>query len=171
MKKGEIGELPNFFDRYIALVEDLDLLEGLQKYAPAYVFSDFEKYKALGDKIYAPGKWSLKEILQHCIDTERIMAFRSLCFARHDSTPLPGFDEDEYAKNTLANQRSLEDLMAEYDTVRQASVALFKSFDKAMFLHKGTANHSRISPLSLGFVIIGHALHHEKVLRERYYSL
>ena len=172
MTRGQIGELPNFFDRYILLSdENQDLIEGLKSFSPEKLFSNIEKYKAIGDEIYAPGKWTVRELLQHCIDTERIMAYRALCFARNDGTTLPGFDEELYSKNTTATKRTLESLLVEFSAVRKSNILLFESMDKTMLLRKGTANLTRISPLALGFVIIGHAKHHESIIRERYSPL
>jgi hypothetical protein len=172
MTRNQIGDLPNFFDRYILLTaESQSLLEALEEFSPKKVFSDIEKYKSIGDLIYAPNKWILKDILQHCIDTERIMSYRALCFARNDDTILPGFEEGLYAKNTNLNKRSMESLIEEFAVLRQSTILLFKNMNKTMLLRKGTANMTRISPLSLGFVIVGHAKHHQNIIRERYYAL
>jgi hypothetical protein len=172
MTRNKIGDLPNFFDRYILLsAENQELLEGLEGFAPEKLFSDLEKYNSIGDKIYAPGKWSIKDILQHCIDTERIMSYRALCFARNDDNVLPGFEEGLYANNTNLKDRSIESLIEEFSVLRKSTILLFSYMDKTMLLRKGTANMTRISPLSLGFVIIGHAKHHENIIKERYYSL
>lgn len=172
MTRNQIGDLPNFFDRYILLsTENQELLEGLERFAPEKLFSDIEKYNAIGDKIYAPDKWSIKDILQHCIDTERIMSYRALCFARNDDNVLPGFEEGLYAKNTHLENRTIASLIDEFSVLRKSTILLFSYMNKTMLLRKGTANMTRISPLSLGFVIIGHALHHEKIIKERYYSL
>lgn len=172
MTRNDIGGLPNFFDRYILLSdENMDLCEGLEAFSPLNLFSDIEKYNSIGDKVYAPGKWTIKDILQHCIDTERIMAYRAMCFARNEEQSLPGFDENEYAKHTNLENRSFESLLEEFEILRKSTLLLFKNMDKTMLLRKGQANNQRISPLSLGFVIIGHAMHHEKILSERYYSL
>ncbi len=172
MTRIQIGDLPNFFDRYILLSPDnIQLLEALDEYSPERLFSDIEKYKAIGDNIYAPNKWTLKDILQHCIDTERIMSYRALCFARNDDTVLPGFDENVYAKNTNLENRTIESLLAEFEQLRRSTIDLFENMDKTMLLRKGTANMTRISPLALGFVIVGHAKHHESIIKERYYSL
>lgn len=172
MTRLQIGELPKFFDRYIILSEEnLDLMDGLSTFSPENLFNDVEIYKAIGDEIYAPGKWTIRDLLQHCIDTERVMAYRALCFARNDETVLPGFDEELYSKNTTSTKRTLESLLEEFSIVRKSTIMLFESMDKTMLLRKGTANLTRISPLALGFVIIGHAKHHQNVIRERYYSL
>ena len=172
MTRSFIGELPNFYDRYIMLAsENLDLLDGLENYSPEKIFVDIQKYKLIGDEIYAPSKWTIRDILQHCIDTERIMAYRALCFARNDETVLPGFEEGDYVKNTNISQRSIESLIEEFEILRKSTSLLFGNMNKTMLLRKGTVSMTRISPLSLGFVIIGHALHHESIIRERYYSL
>jgi hypothetical protein len=171
MIKSQIGELPKFFDKYISLTEDIELKEGLLKFSPEVVFSDFAMYQKIGDDIYAPGKWTIKDILQHCIDTERIMAYRALCFARNEEVSLPGFDEESYAKNTNASSRTMADLMEEFIFLRKSTCCMFDSFDKTMLLRKGSTAITRISPLALGFVIIGHSLHHEKIIRERYYNI
>jgi hypothetical protein len=172
MTRKEIGELPNFFDRYILLSdENLDLLNGLEEFSPEKVFADVGIYEAIGERIYAPEKWTIKDILQHCIDTERIMSFRALCFARGEANALPGFDENEYAKNTNLEERTVKDLLEEFSMVRKSTIALYTYMDNAMMLRKGTANMTEISPLALGFVIVGHAKHHERVIREKYYSL
>ncbi|MBK9933235.1 MAG: DinB family protein [Cytophagaceae bacterium] len=171
-KRNEIGELPKFFDRYIVLSdENAELLDSLEQYSPENIFSDLKTLEAIGGKVYAAGKWSVKDILQHCIDTERIMAFRALAFSRADENELPGFDEETYAQHTVAINRSIEDLIQEFSTVRKSTISLFKNMDKMMVLRKGTANHTHISPLALGFVIVGHPRHHFNVIKERYFDL
>lgn len=171
MLKSDIGILPVFFDRYINLVEDIEVVEGLKKFSPEAVFSDRLVLKALGDKVYAPGKWTISEILQHCIDTERIMGYRALRFARNDKTQLPGFDEELFAANAEAADRSFDELLAEYGRLRQSTVDLFASFTDEMLQRRGATYVSEIDVLSLGFVIIGHAIHHNKIIVDRYYTL
>jgi hypothetical protein len=171
MKRSDIHPLPQFYDRYINLVEDLDLLEALETYSPESVFSDTDALHNLGDLIYAPGKWTIREAIQHCIDTERIMSYRALRIARNDKTPLPGFDENEYALNTTASYRHLEELLDEYDIVRASTHALFQSFNEEMLGHSGQASQIDITVGSLGFMIIGHSIHHMNVIKERYFPL
>jgi hypothetical protein len=171
MKKSNINPMPPFFDRYINLVEDLDLFEAYEKYSPEKVYSDIQKLIDLEDKIYAPGKWTVKDILQHVIDNERIMAYRALRFSRNDKTNLPGYDEEILAAYTVASKRSVTDLMDEFILVRQTSLLLFKNMNEEMILCPGTANNTQITPLALGFVIIGHPVHHMNIIRERYYPL
>lgn len=171
MKKSDINPMPPFFDRYINLVEDIDLTNGFQKYAPEKVITDLDKLAALRDLVYAPGKWTVRDILQHIIDTERIMAYRALRFSRNDLTPLPGYHEEIFAAHTMASQRSLTDLMEEFIEVRRSTVTLFRNMDETMVSRYGNANQTQISPLALAFVILGHPLHHMNIIRERYFPL
>ncbi len=174
MKPKEINPKPQFFDRYIDLVEDIELLDALEIHSPEAVFSDLDPLEALGDKVYAPGKWTVRDIIQHCIDTERIMSYRALRFARNDQTPLPGFEENDYAQNALANQRSLEDLLDEYEIVRAATLALFDNFDEEMLVRSGMGGSLSKVPIlvaALGFMVVGHAIHHQNIISERYLPL
>lgn len=117
---------------------------------------------------YAPGKWSVKEILVHIIDDERIYAYRALAFARNDNTVLPGFEQDDYTLYSDAHTRTIENIMEEYEAVRMATIALFKGFSEAALLRIGTANENRASVRALGYHIAGHELHHIKIIEERY---
>jgi hypothetical protein len=171
MRRSDINPMPQFFDRYINLVDDIDIFEAFEKYAPAKVYDDISKLAAINDKIYAPGKWTVKDILQHVIDNERIMAYRALRFSRNDDTVLAGYEEELFAANTVASQRTVADLMEEFELVRKSTILLFKNMDDAMILRSGVAYKSQISALALGYVVIGHAVHHMNVIRDRYYSL
>lgn len=171
MKKSSITKMPAFFDRYIHLVDDVDLLEALRMYHPTSVFADLDKLNALNQNVYLPGKWTVRTILQHLIDTERIMNYRALRFARKDTTLLPGFDEDFFAKNSAAEERSIEELLQEYALVRESTLALFASFTDTMLKQKGETFVGSITVLAVGFMIVGHGLHHRKVLNERYLPL
>ncbi|MFM9944674.1 MAG: DinB family protein [Bacteroidia bacterium] len=171
MKKSEIKIMPEYFDRYINLVEDIDMLAALEKYGINYLKAEIPKFEQLGDKIYAPNKWTINDILQHVIDIERIFCYRALRFARHDETPLPGMDENLYASNAIATERKLEDLEAEFNFTRQSSISLFKSFNNEMLKSSGTASNKQISVLALGFMLSGHFIHHFNVIKERYYPL
>ena len=171
MKKSDINPMPEFFDRYINLVEDIDIFVAFEKYAPEKVYTEIEKLTALENKIYAPGKWTIKDILQHVIDNERIMAYRALRFSRNDDTVLPGYEESLWAANTIANKRSVTDLMEEFSFVRKTTELLYTNMDNEMILRSGVAYKSEISALALGFVIIGHAMHHMNIIAERYFPL
>lgn len=120
------------------------------------------------DYRYAEGKWTIKDILLHLIDAERIFAYRALRFVRRDRTPLASFDEDDYVISAGANQRNIQDLLSELATVRQATLALFKTFSEEDLLQIGQASGKPMSVRALGFVIIGHQNHHQKIFQERY---
>jgi len=171
MKKSAINPMPEFFDRYINLVEDIDIHEAMKKYAFKLNGEDVESLKRLGDKTYAPDKWTVKDILQHMIDTERIQAYRALRFARNDQSILPGFDEQVYGAEANASKRSVVDLLDELIYVRQSNILLFRSFDNTMLLREGICFKVTISVLALGFVIVGHGIHHMNVIKEKYYPL
>jgi hypothetical protein len=120
------------------------------------------------DYRYADGKWTIKEIIQHIIDTERIFAYRALRISRNDQTPLPGFDENDFANNTTAQTRGLQDLLTEFSAVRHSNLLLFKSFSDEQLLRVGIASEHSISVRAIGFILIGHQKYHQKVFEERY---
>lgn len=120
------------------------------------------------DYRYAEGKWSVKELVGHIIDTERIFAFRALAIARGEQQGIPGYDENFYAAEGRFDKRTLYDLAHEYGTVREASITLFRYLDADVFTRQGTANAKPLTPLTCLWVIAGHQIHHENVLRERY---
>jgi hypothetical protein len=169
MKRSEIKKMPEYFDRYINLVEDIDVVDALKKNSPNLF--DREKLTLLGDKVYEPGKWTVKEMIQHLIDAERIFTYRALRYARNDKTVLPGFDENTYVPNSEAGIRNLEDLFIEYNTVRQSTIYMYQSFSNEMLEHEGISFNRDISVLAVGFTIAGHAIHHNNILKERYYKL
>ncbi len=117
---------------------------------------------------YAEGKWNIKEILLHISDAERIFAYRALRFARQDSTPLSGFDENSYVPVSGASERSVESLLSEFVAVRAASTALFSNFTPEMLRAIGTASNNPMSVRALAYLVVGHEAHHRKVIRERY---
>lgn len=117
---------------------------------------------------YAPGKWSIKECLGHMIDTERVFAFRAMCFARGDNGPLPGMDQDQYVRGAGFDDRQLEDLLSEYRFLRQSSVMLFEGFSEKAGRRRGTASNCEFSARVFAWIIAGHERHHIKILKERY---
>ena len=120
------------------------------------------------DYRYAEGKWTIKDIIQHLIDTERIFSYRALRFARNDKTDLPGYDENNYAAAAGADTRHLQTLLTELSIVRQGTINLFKSFSADALLNTGTASGYNVSVRALGYLIIGHQNHHIKIYKERY---
>lgn len=171
MKKSEILCMPEYFDRYINTVEDIELNDALDKYGPVMFLKEKNIFEKIGHRVYAHGKWSIKDILQHLIDTERIFNYRALRFARNDKTILPGFEENLYAEISGANERSFDELLNEFNTLRKSTVDLFNSFDKKMLHCEGVCFNKNISVLAVGFVLAGHTLHHLNVIKERYYPL
>lgn len=166
--KPETSEFSPYYENYINKVERNDLLAVLTENRE--IFSRFLKNipKEKLDYCYAEGKWSIKEIIVHLIDAERIFAYRALRFARNDNTELAGFDENEYVPESNAINQSIDMLFEEFQAVRNASITLFKSFTPAMFLRTGTANGKEISVRALGFIIAGHTVHHQQTILERY---
>jgi uncharacterized damage-inducible protein DinB len=120
------------------------------------------------DYQYALGKWTIKDILQHLIDSERIFAYRALRFARKDATPLPGFTEDDFANEAGGSERSIRDLLTELAIVRESTLALFRTFSDEVLKRRGEASGTEMSVRALGFVIIGHQNHHQRIFEERY---
>jgi uncharacterized damage-inducible protein DinB len=120
------------------------------------------------DHRYGEGKWSIKEVLQHIIDAERIFAYRALRFARKDKTPLSGFDENTYTETSKSSSRNWDKLVEEFKVVRRSSELLFHSFDDEQLEADGVSSSTPNYVLGLGFIIIGHAMHHQKILKERY---
>lgn len=172
MKKSSIQNMPEYFDRYIHLADDADHLEALRVGLRELESIPLDSWKKLGDEVYAPGKWTLKDILQHCTDTERVFAYRALCFARGDQQQLNTYEEDEYAHAAKASDRSWESLLEEAILVRKTSIALFASFTDDMLQQSGLGmNNIRYSVLSIAFMIPGHQRWHFGVIEERYMPL
>ncbi len=121
-----------------------------------------------GNYSYAKGKWSIKEVLGHIADVERVHSYRAMCFARSERLSLPGFEQDDYVNAADFNSRSLLSLAAELSFLRSANITLFKSFDESTLLRRGIANNYEFSVRGLIFTIAGHELHHMKILREKY---
>jgi hypothetical protein len=168
MNKSDLTTLPEYFDRYINIVKENNLgkvlLHSLEEINLLRQPSVSEKQNFA----YAEGKWTVKELIQHIIDTERIMAYRALRFARMDSIHLHSFDEDAIAAASGANARSLADMIDELEAVRKSTILLYNSFTTEMLLFEGTASGKKINALAIGFVIAGHQTHHFNVLKERY---
>jgi hypothetical protein len=121
-----------------------------------------------GSLQYAPGKWTVKEVIGHMIDTERIFAYRALRIARDDRTPLPGFEENDYIANSNFKSYPVQDLAEEFETVRRANLYLFKRLDDEAWVRRGIANENEISTRALAYIIAGHELHHREIIRTRY---
>lgn len=169
IEKPREGEYPAYAHIYIDLLPDdgliLKHLADNLKITRKFVLS-IQK-----DRLphrYAEGKWTIKEILGHVVDDERIYVYRALRFARNDFTELPGFDQDQFAQLSEANKRDASDLLTEFGLVRQATIAFFKSLDEAALLRTGVASGQRVSVRALAYHIAGQELRHMNVIRERY---
>jgi hypothetical protein len=164
--------MPPFFDRYINLADDVNVIEALQNSLTELHSAPMEKWKLLGAQVYAPGKWTVKDILQHYIDTERVFTYRITAIARGDKQQMIPYDEDVFAQAALANRRTLEDLLEELILLRKATILMFTNFTQEMLLQEGNGfNGMQYCPLALGFMLAGHQRWHFNVLAERYYPL
>jgi len=162
-------EYPSYFEKYVSKVQGGDVLSQLesQRVQTAQLFAASTERD--GNFRYAPDKWTIKEIVGHLCDSERIFSYRALCIARGDQTPLPGFEQDDYIKNGNFAEQALADLVQEYGLVRVATLALLRSFNAEAWSRRGTASDRPITVRALAFVIAGHELHHREILKERYF--
>ena len=156
------------FANYVREAGEINLIEELE--ISLHAFIRFVQNIPLDkfDYRYAEGKWTIKDIIQHLIDSERVFAYRALRFSRNDKTPLPGFEENDYVNNTEANKRSIQDLLTELSAVRHSTLLFYKSLSEEQLARIGTASTHQLSVRALGFVIIGHQKHHQTVFEERY---
>lgn len=170
MPRPELDKVPSWYHGYINAVEGSDFLTAMKKQTPVFFRMLAKIPPAKRSYRYAKGKWTIQELFQHIIDGERVFAYRALCFARKDKTPLPSFDENEYAVNSKANKRDWNEMVAEFKAVRLSSELMFSSFDKDQLRSIGIANHNPVSVLAIGFILVGHLAHHMNILNERYLS-
>ncbi|PBQ33252.1 damage-inducible protein DinB [Sphingobacteriaceae bacterium] len=164
----EKGTYPEYYGQYIPLVnqEDVNLAltrnwEDLQNFISSIP-------KEMEDYAYAPGKWTIKQVIMHLVDTERIFAYRALRFARRDAQQPLSFEENDYAANAELSERTLEDILQEFETVRKATLSLFKGFSPGTLLNAGNTAIGKTTVLAIGFLTCGHAIHHMNVIKDRY---
>ena len=168
MPKPSATAYPVYFKSYIDQVPEEDLHEAFKNQLPvigSFLSSITEDRSGYA---YAEGKWSIREVLQHMIDTERIFCYRALCFARNEKAPLPGFDENEYAAHSNAAVRTWASLAEEFLAVRQATSRLFESFTPEALLSSGISSNNQLGVSAIGFITAGHFYHHKKIVEERY---
>jgi hypothetical protein len=163
------GEFDPYYDRYISLVGGSDILATLEKQCQETVELLASRGEVQGEFRYAPGKWSVKEVVGHLTDAERIFAYRALRISRNDKTPIEGFEQDDYVRYGPFGHCRLVDLVGEFRSVRQVTWSLFRALDEAAWERRGVANKSEISVRALAYIIAGHELHHRRVLQERYF--
>jgi hypothetical protein len=166
--KPDATEYDSSYGNYISLVPDGDIAAILraQQQETLALLRTISEEKA--GYAYAPGKWTIKQLMGHLIDSERIFSYRALRIGRNDKTPIPGFEQDDYVANATFNMRTFASLIEELTTVRQATLSLFEHFTEREWLLRGTANGKEISTRALAYIIAGHEKHHIGVLRARY---
>lgn len=168
MALSESDIYPEYYHTYISKVHEPDLLMAMlkNKKSTEAIYRNIVGDKA--DYRYSEGKWSIKEVLMHIIDTERVMAYRALRIARNDQTPLPGFDQDVFAREYQLDHVNLDQIVEEFLAVRNASILLFRHISKDQLAYTGVASGWKISTNALFHVIVGHAEHHNAIILERY---
>lgn len=161
-------EYDNFYSGYIDLVNTSNVIEtliqqGQEVFSLIQILSEDEAaYR------YAEEKWSVREVLGHLIDTERIMSYRALCISRGEKKSLPGYDQEEYVEQAEFDNRSLQSMSTEYDALRNANISMFSSFNNEQINRSGTANNAEVSVRALAYIIAGHEKHHLNILEEKY---
>ncbi len=168
MRRPEKNEYTSYFEEYIKDVQGNEPIRNLE--------DQFQEIQSLlqslsNDKAnytYSQGKWTIKEVLGHIIDSERIMGYRALCISRKEKQSLPGFEQDDYVKESNFKDRTITNLLEEYRTVRKSTISLFKNFNDDMYYQRGVANDKEVTVLALLYIIAGHEMHHMKILKERY---
>ncbi len=162
------GDYSEYYQQYIDLVEGDDIIKILleNNLLVQDILNSFPQSK--GNYRYAEGKWTVKEVIGHMMDVDRIYCYRTLSIARGEKGTLPGFDQDQYVLNGNFNNRDLYDLTYEYRLIRESAILLFRSFDSSVLQNKGNVNGSNITVLALMFIIVGHERHHLNILKERY---
>ena len=163
-----LESVPTFYQTYVRHVQNYSITEAFEHSMRSYDQIVNSIPEENGAFRYAPGKWTIKELLVHVLDAERIFAYRALRFARNDKTMLPGFDENIYVPYSGAAERSITDIARSMHILRESTRDLFGSFTPEMLARRGSANNTEISVEALGYVVSGHQLHHCSVLRERY---
>jgi uncharacterized damage-inducible protein DinB len=168
MSRPVTGEYAPNFEGYISLVKEENITAVIKEHSAA--LSTF--YNALpenkADYAYSSGKWTIKEVLQHVIDAERVFSYRLLRIARNDKTPLPGFDENAFAGNASVADRTLQSLKEEFNAVRTSTEYLLKSLGETQLQYKGTSSGYPTTAGAFSYIVYGHLLHHKQILEERY---
>lgn len=171
MRRSAIKELPEYFDRYIKLVEDIELAAAFDKSLKQIDDLDIAKLNRIGLKVYEEGKWSVNKVIQHLTDWERIFCYRTIVFARREGTIPEGLEEKTLAENSNADELPIEQIIAELRAVRVATKAMFDTFNQQILETNCKFWKYEMSVLAMGFNTIGHQIHHFRVLEERYFSL
>jgi hypothetical protein len=168
--KPDSADYAPFYEKYVTLIPDMDVVQVLeaQLLQTAQLLAGCSERD--GNFRYAPEKWSVKEVIGHLSDTERIFTYRALRIARGDATPLSGFEQDDYVRESGAGRRELHDLAEEFAAVRTSSIALYRSLKEESWKRRGSANKNEVTVRALAFISAGHEAHHRKILEERYFA-
>jgi hypothetical protein len=164
----ESNDYAPYYDKYVSLVPEGDILLTLENQLPA-TLALLARPESDGDFRYAPGKWSAKESLGHVIDAERVFSYRAMRISRDDKTPLAGFEQDDYVKYGPFSHCTLASLVDEFASVRKATIALFRALDDAAWTRRGTASNHEVTVRALAYMIAGHELHHRRIFQEKYF--
>ncbi len=169
MTKLQKNEYPVFYTPYIEILDGVsNLLQHLEASLELFEQILYEVDEEKYEFSYQAGKWTLKEVVQHLIDAERVFVYRALRFSRKDATPLMGYEENSYVSNYEINKRDFNTLLDEFCLLRRSTILMFQGFDKEILDLRGTADGNSISVRALGFICSGHVLHHLKIIQERY---
>ena len=170
MNRPSKNEYAEYYERYVSLVEEADIIAALQNqlHEAERIFAEITEEKS--HYAYAGDKWTIKELLGHLTDGERIFAYRALRISRADKTPMEGFEQDGYIENSNFNAMKFADLIEEFALSRKANLILFKNLTEDAWLRTGTASDATVSVRALAYIMVGHISHHIKILRERYLS-
>lgn len=171
LSRPDATEYAPYYGKYISLIPAGDLIKIMNEQFEITLATLHNISEAQSFTRYAPGKWSIKEMVGHMVDTERIMSYRALRIGRGDETPLPGFEQDDYVRHTNFDARPFAEIVHEFQAVRPATLALFRSLDDAALRRRGTASNFAVSVLALTHIIAGHEKHHMNVLQTRYLPL
>jgi len=169
--KPQPGEFAPYYERYISQVTAPDILDAFDRQRRDMVLLLSGRDEADGNLRYAPEKWTVKEVLGHICDAERIFAYRALRISRGDATPLASFEQNGYVANGPFAHLALSDMVEEFIAVRRATFSLFRNLDEAAWTRMGVASENPVSVRALAWIIAGHELHHRRILEEKYFSL
>jgi hypothetical protein len=169
MNQNNINLEENFFSRYIKLIPQMNIVDALTKYGPYQYEEIFDKLQMNENLAYDENKWTIKQVIQHCIDTERIMQYRALRMARRDGVALPGFEENTFAENADVSKRSVKNMLEEWSLLRRSIIIMYENFDDTSLTAIGITSNMEMNALAIGYVICGHPMHHRHIIKERYF--
>jgi hypothetical protein len=164
------GEYAPYYERYISLIEDGDILATLDRQRREMVLLLSGLSEEQGDFRYAPEKWSAKQVLGHVCDTERVFAYRALRISRGDATPMEGFEQDDYVKNGPFARHAIAEVIEDYIAVRRATISLLRSLEEPAWSRRGVANKNEVTVRALAYTIAGHEAHHRRILQDKYFG-